>query len=152
MGPVREARDGVAGEGACPSGLSSRFRKHHGDNLVQFDFTAAHQQHRFSALETDAIDDANDFRRHINGSAAAADNVNFTIRDSNGVSVFTNSAPAPAGKNAFIWDGQTDNGLPAPDGEYTLTVTAVDSSGTAINVNTDTPSRMWWDSLAVKLR
>lgn len=67
----------------------------------------------------------------------AADNVNFTIRDSNGVSVFTNSAPAPAGKNAFIWDGQTDNGLPAPDGEYTLTVTAVDSSGTAINVTTE---------------
>jgi flagellar basal-body rod modification protein FlgD len=67
---------------------------------------------------------------------AAADNVNFTIRDSNGVPVFTNSAPAPAGRNAFIWDGQTDNGLPALDGEYTLTVSAVDGNGTAINVST----------------
>jgi len=67
----------------------------------------------------------------------AADNVNFTIRDSNGLSVFTNSAPAPAGRNSFIWNGQTDNGLPAPDGEYTLTISAVDSNGTAINVSTE---------------
>ena len=67
----------------------------------------------------------------------AAENVNFTIRDSNGLSVFTNSAPAPAGRNAFIWNGQTDNGLPAAEGEYTLTISAVDSSGTAINVTTE---------------
>ncbi len=68
----------------------------------------------------------------------AADNVNFTIRDSDGVSVFTNSAPAPAGRNSFIWDGQTDNGLPASDGEYTMTISAVNSNGTAINVVTET--------------
>jgi len=67
----------------------------------------------------------------------AADNVNFTIRDSNGLSVFTNSAPAPAGKNSFIWNGQTDNGVPPEEGEYTLTISAVDSSGTAINVKTE---------------
>ncbi|MEE8308146.1 MAG: FlgD immunoglobulin-like domain containing protein, partial [Gammaproteobacteria bacterium] len=68
----------------------------------------------------------------------SADNVNFTIRDSNGLSVFTNSAPAPAGRNSFIWNGQTDNGLPAPeDGEYTLTISAVNSNGTAINVSTE---------------
>jgi len=67
----------------------------------------------------------------------AANNVNFTIRDSNGASVFTNSAPAPAGRNAFIWNGQTDNGLPATEGEYTLTISAVDSNGTAINVSTE---------------
>lgn len=67
---------------------------------------------------------------------AAADNTSFTIRDSNGVPVFTNSGAAPAGRNTFIWNGQTDTGLPAPEGDYTLTVTAIDSSGTAINVTT----------------
>lgn len=68
----------------------------------------------------------------------AADNVNFTIRDSNGVPVFTNTAPAPAGRNSFVWNGQTDNGIPAPEGEYTISISAVNSNGTAINVSTET--------------
>jgi flagellar basal-body rod modification protein FlgD len=66
-----------------------------------------------------------------------SDNATLTVRDANGVPVFTTSGPAPSGKSTFIWDGRTDAGGIAPDGEYSLTVTAVNSSGTALNVTTE---------------
>lgn len=68
--------------------------------------------------------------------AAAADSATITIKDANGVPVYTTSGPAPAGRSTFLWDGRTDTGGVAPDGEYTLSITAVDGSGTAIQVNT----------------
>lgn len=67
----------------------------------------------------------------------AADSATLTVLDSNGVPVFTTSGPAPSGKSTFIWDGRTDTGTTAPDGDYTLSVSAVDSSGTALNVATE---------------
>ncbi len=66
-----------------------------------------------------------------------ADNATFTVLDSNGVPVFSTSGPAPAGKNKFFWNGQTTTGSPAPDGDYTLSISAVDSSGTALKVTTE---------------
>lgn len=68
--------------------------------------------------------------------AAAADNATITVKDANGVPVFTTSGAAPAGKTSFLWDGRTDTGGTAPDGEYTLSITALDGFGTAIEVNT----------------
>jgi flagellar basal-body rod modification protein FlgD len=69
--------------------------------------------------------------------AQAADNATVTISDSNGVPVFTSSGPTPEGNNTFVWDGATTSGVPAPDGDYTISISAVDSSGTAIEVKTE---------------
>lgn len=67
----------------------------------------------------------------------AADNSTITVLDSNGIPVFTTSGPAPSGKSTFLWDGRTDAGTTAPDGTYTLSVSAVDSNGTALKVTTE---------------
>lgn len=67
----------------------------------------------------------------------AADNATITVKDANGVPVFTTSGPAPSGKSTFLWDGRTDSGSVAPDGKYTLAVSAVNSSGTALKVTTE---------------
>lgn len=67
----------------------------------------------------------------------AADNSTITIRDANGVPVFTTSGPAPSGKSTFFWDGRTDVGSTAPDGEYTISISAIDNSGTALKVTTE---------------
>lgn len=67
----------------------------------------------------------------------AADSATITVKDSNGVPVFTTSGPAPSGKSTFLWDGRMDTGGVAPDGDYTLSVSAVDSSGTALKVTTE---------------
>ncbi len=79
-----------------------------------------------------------------NGSAnwnydieGGTDNATFSVLDSNGVPVFTTSGPAPEGQNAFVWDGRTSNGTIAPDGNYTLSISAVDSNGTALKVTTE---------------
>lgn len=69
--------------------------------------------------------------------AEAADSATITIKDSNGVPVFSHTGPAPAGNNTFIWDGATDNGGPAEDGEYSITISAVDANGTSIAVKTE---------------
>ncbi|MFQ5625752.1 MAG: flagellar hook assembly protein FlgD [Methyloligellaceae bacterium] len=79
-----------------------------------------------------------------NGTAAwnyeidgAADNATLTVLDANGVPVFTTSGPAPSGKSTFLWDGRTAAGTIAPDGKYTLSISALGSNGTALNVTTE---------------
>ena len=67
----------------------------------------------------------------------AADSATVTIKNSSGVPVFSHSGPAPAGNNTFIWDGTTDSGVPAEDGDYTISISAVDANGTAIGVKTE---------------
>ncbi len=66
----------------------------------------------------------------------ASDNATISVLDANGVPVFTTSGPAPSGKSTFLWDGRTDAGTTAPDGNYTLSVTAQDGNGTALKVTT----------------
>ncbi|HEX8964539.1 MAG TPA: flagellar hook assembly protein FlgD [Rhodocyclaceae bacterium] len=58
--------------------------------------------------------------------ASAADSVTVTIKDSNGQVVRTmNVGSADAGSNLFKWDGKTDNGSVAADGNYKFSVSAV---------------------------
>lgn len=71
---------------------------------------------------------------NIDGSAESA---SITVKDSNGVPVFTTSGPAPSGRSTFLWDGRMDTGGLAPDGDYTLSVSAVNSTGTALKVTTE---------------
>ena len=57
---------------------------------------------------------------------SAADNVKVTVKDSNGLVVRTlDMGSAKAGSNLFKWDGKTDNGGTATDGNYTFSVSAV---------------------------
>jgi flagellar basal-body rod modification protein FlgD len=65
---------------------------------------------------------------------SAASNVTLTVTDSSGNAVWTGSGTTTAGSNSFAWDGKTTAGTQLADGgQYSLTVTATDSSGAAIS-------------------
>ena len=56
---------------------------------------------------------------------AAADTVNISIKDAKGVEVATETmSNQSAGSQEFVWDGTTTNGDIAPDGKYSISVTA----------------------------
>jgi flagellar basal-body rod modification protein FlgD len=64
-------------------------------------------------------------------------NVAITIANSTGQNVFSGTYPVTAGENqAFTWDGKGNDGTQWPDGKYTLTATAADSSGNPVAVST----------------
>jgi flagellar basal-body rod modification protein FlgD len=70
-------------------------------------------------------------------SVPANSNVNVTIANSSGQNVFTGSYAVNAGTNqAFTWDGKGTDGTQWPDGKYTMTATAADSSGNSVGVTT----------------
>ena len=68
---------------------------------------------------------------------AFGDNVvkgTLSVKDANGNTIYTEDL---AGKQAgttfeFNWNGQTGNGMPAPDGVYTVTLSAFNSKGEAV--------------------
>jgi flagellar basal-body rod modification protein FlgD len=63
--------------------------------------------------------------------------VSISIASSTGQTVFTGTFPANAGKDqAFNWNGKDNNGIQLPDGNYTLTATAKDSTGNSVAVTT----------------
>jgi flagellar basal-body rod modification protein FlgD len=65
-------------------------------------------------------------------------NVNVSITNSTGQTVFTGSYSVNAGDGqAFGWDGKGNDGTQWPDGKYTLTAQAVDSAGKAVAVSTE---------------
>ena len=64
-------------------------------------------------------------------------NVNITITNSSGQTVYSGSAPASAGNNQpFTWNGQGSDGTQEPDGNYTMTATAKDSANNSVAVTT----------------
>jgi flagellar basal-body rod modification protein FlgD len=66
-----------------------------------------------------------------------ASTVNISIASSTGQTVFSNSFAANAGNNqVFNWNGLGTDGTQFPDGSYTLTATAKDSSGNTVGVTT----------------
>jgi flagellar basal-body rod modification protein FlgD len=68
---------------------------------------------------------------------ASNSNVAVTIANSTGQNVFSGNYPVTAGANrAFSWDGKGNDGAQWPDGKYTLTATALDSSGNPVAVST----------------
>jgi flagellar basal-body rod modification protein FlgD len=87
----------------------------------------------------------------VNGSTAAlidsqatwqlnvpsASNVQVSIANSAGQTVFTGTYSVGAGNNQpFVWNGQGSDGTQWPDGQYTLTATATDSSGNSVGITT----------------
>jgi flagellar basal-body rod modification protein FlgD len=64
-------------------------------------------------------------------------NVNLTITNSTGQTVFTGSYQVNAGNNQpFTWNGKGNDGTQWPDGQYKLTATAADSAGNSVAVGT----------------
>jgi flagellar basal-body rod modification protein FlgD len=64
-------------------------------------------------------------------------NVNITIANSTGQTVFSGTYAVNAGPNQpFAWNGQGNDGVQWPDGKYTLTASAADSSGTNVGITT----------------
>jgi flagellar basal-body rod modification protein FlgD len=64
---------------------------------------------------------------------APAASVQLSIQDSNGNIVWTHSGSTSTGLNEITWPGQTNDGTQLPDGgQYTLNVTATDSSGNSV--------------------
>jgi flagellar basal-body rod modification protein FlgD len=87
----------------------------------------------------------------VNGSTAALTNstatwelsvpansdANVTIANSSGQTVFSGNYSVSAGNNQpFTWNGQGSDGTQLPDGNYTLTATAKDSSNNTVAVTT----------------
>src|SRR5579863_5244834 len=66
-----------------------------------------------------------------------ASNVNVSIANSSGATVYTSSIAANAGNNqTFNWNGLGTDGTQLPAGNYTLTATAKDSNGSTVGVTT----------------
>jgi flagellar basal-body rod modification protein FlgD len=64
---------------------------------------------------------------------SAASSVTLTVKDSAGNAVWTGSGTTTAGANSFAWDGKTTDGTQLSNGgQYSLSVTATDSSGNSV--------------------
>ena len=61
----------------------------------------------------------------------------ITIKDSAGQTVYTGTFTVNPGDQKFTWDGKGSNGKQWPDGNYTLTATAVDANGRRSPVSTE---------------
>lgn len=68
-------------------------------------------------------------------AAADAENTVFTVTDSQGNIVYTETAALDKGLSSFTWDGQTSSGTAAPDGNYSLKVSATNADGLGVNVD-----------------
>lgn len=64
------------------------------------------------------------------GSAAVA--TTLTVTNSSGQVVYSTSGATAEGQHDFSWNGKNASGTQLPDGAYTLSVTATDSSGAAV--------------------
>lgn len=76
----------------------------------------------------------------LSGGAAAwtynlntsADQVKLTVKDSHGVTVYTEAGDPKAGTHTFSWNGKGFSGS-QPDGIYTLSVDAATADGTSVS-------------------
>ncbi len=60
-----------------------------------------------------------------------------TIKDKDGNEVYSQKVTLGTGDNAFTWDGKRPGGSTAPEGQYTMTVSAKDANATGMVVSTD---------------
>jgi len=61
----------------------------------------------------------------------------ITIKDSTGQNAFTGTVAVNPGTQTFTWNGLGNDGRAWPDGSYTLTATAVDTSGQSVGISTE---------------
>lgn len=63
---------------------------------------------------------------------AASTQTTLTVTDASGNQVYQGSGSTAAGFNSFAWNGKESNGSTAPDGTYTLNVSATAADGSSI--------------------
>lgn len=63
-----------------------------------------------------------------------AGQASVTIKDKDGNIVHQRAATLKAGEQEFVWDGKLQNGSQAPDGEYSISMTATDSANQVLEV------------------
>ena len=68
--------------------------------------------------------------------ARAASKAVISILDSQNNVVATQSTTLTAGSQAYTWNGKTSAGLTAPDGNYSIKVSATDATGATVAVDT----------------
>ncbi|HKS86586.1 MAG TPA: flagellar hook capping FlgD N-terminal domain-containing protein [Pseudolabrys sp.] len=61
----------------------------------------------------------------------------ITITDSTGQNAFTGTVAVNPGTQTFTWDGHGNDGRIWPDGNYTLTATAVDANKQSVGISTE---------------
>jgi flagellar basal-body rod modification protein FlgD len=62
--------------------------------------------------------------------------INVSIANSSGQTVYSGNFSANAGNNQpFVWNGQGNDGTQWPDGNYTMTATAQDSTGNSVAIS-----------------
>jgi flagellar basal-body rod modification protein FlgD len=74
-----------------------------------------------------------------NGSATwgyslsgTAQSVNITVKDQSGNTVYSTTGDTSSGSHTFTWDGTTNSGGTADDGDYTISVDATNASGSSV--------------------
>lgn len=60
--------------------------------------------------------------------------VTIVIQNSADLTVFTSEGETNAGRHSFTWNGMNGSGMQQPDGDYTLTVNALDRDGGLLDV------------------
>ncbi|MDJ1158118.1 flagellar hook capping FlgD N-terminal domain-containing protein [Chelatococcus sp. SYSU_G07232] len=75
-------------------------------------------------------------------AARAASEASIVVKDRSGNVVYKETRALAAGAQKFTWDGRTSTGSTAPDGDYTISVTARDTTGQTVSVNTEITGRV----------
>jgi len=82
--------------------------------------------------------EASDFVVDLDGEAV----MTVTVTNADGETVRTleisaeGGLPLAAGEHQFTWDGKDDDGVAVADGDYTISVTAADAEGAAVDAST----------------
>jgi len=61
----------------------------------------------------------------------------INIKNATGATVYSGSFAVNAGQQNFVWDGKSNNGTQNPDGNYTLSISAKDTSGQTVSIGTE---------------
>ncbi|HET9717201.1 MAG TPA: flagellar hook capping FlgD N-terminal domain-containing protein [Pseudolabrys sp.] len=74
---------------------------------------------------------------HWSLNVAKPSTATITIKDSIGQNVFTGTISVNPGTQTFTWNGRGNDGRLWPDGNYTLTATAVDANKQSVAISTE---------------
>lgn len=69
--------------------------------------------------------------------AADSPSTTYTVLNESGLPIYSQTGPATAGSQVFTWDGQTNTGVKAPDGIYSLSIVADDGDGGTVQATTE---------------
>lgn len=67
---------------------------------------------------------------------ANASNVTLTVKNSSGNTVYSTSGDTGQGDHSFTWNGTTTDGSQLTSGDYTLSVSATNASGSTVTTST----------------